>query len=437
MKKLLALLLALALLLVNVAAFAENGDTNPVNDPPAATEGGSEGGSENDPPAGTEGGSEGGSGTDTGSGTGSAAAAPAATAAYEPGTGADAGSDTVGSPRVLAGLQNGGSITLDKVYALTILDNSSRVPYTDIVFETELVGIVNSTADVTEMQKDENLPSVSFTPSQESGKLSGNSYTDPNKITVSFPTYPEVGIYTYTVTEKSDTDKEYAGVTYSDPITMKVTVIRQNNELVIAGVAFRLAGDSTKLGEITNEYKAGGLTVKKQVAGNMGDQNKEFTITVAFQSEKTVNSTIAYTVNGGEEQTIAPSAWSNGETSVEVTLKHGQDAVFTNIPDDVTYTVVENDENNGGAKHVKNSTDEQDNVNAYKVEGEVGAEVDGVKQPPKAITVADNTEEIITNTKDIDIDTGVALDSLPYVLLMALTLAGFVLMTARRRREEY
>ena len=44
----------------------------------------------------------------------------------------------------------------------------------------------------------------------------------------------------------------------------------------------------------------------------------------------------------------------------------------------------------------------------------------------------------ITNTKNSTVDTGIVLDSLPYVLLIAVAVVGVVIFTARKRsHREY
>jgi len=45
-------------------------------------------------------------------------------------------------------------------------------------------------------------------------------------------------------------------------------------------------------------------------------------------------------------------------------------------------------------------------------------------------------EVVVTNYKNITVDTGILLDSAPYVLLLALVGAGIAFMIIRRRRRE-
>ncbi len=353
MKKLLAILLALVLVLVNVAALAE---------------------------------------------------APA----YKPGTGADEGKDTVGSPRLSEPLANGGTITIGKSYTLQILEGA-KLPVTDIAFAAELKSITNSTVTVDDM-KGKDI-SFAFTNPTAETNLSGDTYSAGN-ITITFPTYPEVGVYEYTLTESGS---NYAGLTYSDPITLKVTVVRLEGVLKIAGIAFRT--DTEKLSEITNAYEAGTLEVKKTVTGNMGDRNKPFTIKVTFETDgtATVNSTIGIALTGtaavtteGITDSIPAAKWTSKD--VEFTLKHDDTITFTNVPAGVKYTITETD---------------------YTGEGYDTASID----KPTGTMAHDKIAANVTNNKDMPIDTGIATETAAYVMILALALIGAAMLILRKRED--
>lgn len=391
MKKLLAILLAL--MMVMVSAFALAAGMDPADDPNTGDENQELDGDNNDDnPVITPSGNSGGS--------------------YQPGTGEDKGEDDVGNPRVGSTLANGGSITIGKSYTLQILEGA-KVPGNSISFAATLGSVTDSTVTVADMSGKD--PTFIYTAPAETA-VTGNSYAAGN-ITIQFPTYPEVGVYTYTVEE---TGGAYAGVTYSDDITMKVTVIRVENELKIAGIAFRT--ETEKLGEITNDYEAGTLEVTKTVTGNMGDQNKDFEITVTFTAPegKKVNSTIgiatsdnaAVTKIDGEASTatsIAPWGDATSKT-VTFTLKHTDTITFTNVPAGVGYSVEET---------------------SYTSEGYDAADYENQSGTMAHALVS----ATVTNNKDMTIDTGVTLESGAYMLIMALALAGFVMLKVRRREE--
>lgn len=252
------------------------------------------------------------------------------------------------------------------------------------------------------------IASVSYTAGEAGGE---NAKKD---ITITLPTYTSVGIYTYTFTE---TDGGTAGVTYrSDAITLVVTVIEQNGKVRVAAVHTEKEGE--KSGEFNNVYSAGSLSVKKTVTGIMGDQKKEFTVKVTFTAPEgdTVREAITY-VDGTESKTIAAGNGWTGSKEVEITLKHGETVTFTNIPYGVTYTVVEDDytaQNAGGYDAAVYNFDDSNK---------------------KIDTASENVT--ITNNKGGVVDTGINMDSMPYILMLAVVFMGlFVFFSKKRMMRE-
>lgn len=234
--------------------------------------------------------------------------------------------------------------------------------------------------------------------------------TATKDITITLPEYTSVGIYTYTFSEVvGDT----AGVTYhDDEITLKVTVI-QGADGKIRVAAVHTESDGQKSDDFENVYSAGTLAVSKTVTGNLGDQTKDFIVKVTFTAPqgKVVKEAISYVVDG-ETLTIAPDAWENGVASVDIALKHGETITFTNIPYGVAYTVVENDYTGDGYDAAK-----------YAISDEA-----------KVIDSAADTVAI-TNNKTTDVDTGVVMDSIPYILILAVAAFGIVAIMSKKRYE--
>ncbi len=234
--------------------------------------------------------------------------------------------------------------------------------------------------------------------------------------------WPSVGIYTYDVNQTAGST---ADVSYDNKtLKMKVTVALDENagddaKYYVAFVTTTIADgndDGTtdvKSGSFENTYSAGSLAVTKNVTGNMGDRNKEFNVTVTFTAPegKTVRSTIGYTDNG-EGKTIAPEAWSGNTASASITLKHDETVTFTNIPYGVNYKVVETDYSGEGY----GTSYSVENVNTD------GAVVDSI-----------NETVTITNSKDATVDTGIMLDSLPYVLLLTVCVVCMVAFFVKKR----
>ena len=301
------------------------------------------------------------------------------------------------------------TVTLTKEYKLTNPDTTS--PAETFAFSAlTCTSVTDAAAGVTiDNAPVPTIGNVSYVAGEAGGENAKKS------ITITLPTYTSVGIYTYTFTE---IDGGTAGVTYrSDAITLVVTVIQQDGKMRVAAVHTEGDGEA-KSGEFNNEYSAGSLSVKKTVTGIMGDQEKEFTVKVTFTAPEgdTVREAITY-VDGTETKTIAAGEGWTGSKEVEITLKHNETVTFTNIPYGVTYTVVENDytaEADGGYDAASYNFDDNNKM------------ID---------TASENVT--ITNNKDGDIDTGINMDSMPYILLLAVACMGlFVFFSKKRMMRE-
>ena len=221
---------------------------------------------------------------------------------------------------------------------------------------------------------------------------------------MNLPVYERVGVYTYTLKE---TDNKTAGVAYySKDIKLVVTVIQgEDGKLRVAGVHTEDEG-SDKSDEITNIYSAGTLKVSKTVTGNLGDRDKYFTFKVTLTGEQDKNYADSYAVTGGSYEEN-PTTVKVGEPAV-FHLRHGDTISISNLPYGVTYTVEE-------------TAAEADGYTTEKT-GDSGR-----------ICSAEATAAF-TNTKEGHIDTGIKLDSLPYILVFAGALALAVIMVIRKRR---
>lgn len=258
-------------------------------------------------------------------------------------------------------------------------------------------------------------------------EVTGNT---KQKLVINVPAYSKVGVYHYTITENAGNTQ---GVTYTtDAVNVSVLVEYDYTDEDGDGYGLKATiGVTNAAGEgegelkhdtFTNTYSLGSLTVSKEVAGNLASQSQEFAIDVTFTSDQPVLSTITC----GDGQTITSANWTQAESvytaKVTVKLIHGQDVTFNNIPAGVTYTVVEQ------AKH------EAPDPNGSNPE--TGYTVTYADEKSAGTITADTVDTVkVVNTKGTTVNTGVVLDSLPYVLLIAVAAVAVVLFTVRKRRN--
>ena len=255
----------------------------------------------------------------------------------------------------------------------------------------------------------ENAPVPTITSVSYAAGEAGSD-TKTKEIVITLPEYAGVGKYTYTFNE---VDNKTAGVTYfGSTITLYVTVIQDEaGKLRVAGVHTEESGKA-KSNAFTNTYSAGELDVTKTVKGIMGDQTKPFSFTVVFTAPegKTVKSAIKYTLAGNEQTELN---FADGENTLSVTfeLKHGQAANFDNIPAGVTYKVTETDYSADGY--------------TTTMSGDEGT-----------ISTTLATAAFV-NTKDGDVDMGITLDSVPFILMLVICAGAAVLFVTKRRSVEF
>ena len=242
---------------------------------------------------------------------------------------------------------------------------------------------------------------------------SAAAYTSDASVGITNYEQCALGVYTYKITENAGTT---AGVNYvATPVYLNVTVLVHDgsDDHYVAAIHYTDAMTGNKVGSTQNSYDAGTLNVRKLVTGNMGDTSKDFTFTVKFEavSGRSIKSAITYSVAGGTTQTVGTS------NEVTITLKHDQTATFTNVPYDVTYTVTE--------------TQDTNYETTYQVNGATA--VSGLVATDAMDTATENV--VFTNNRETEVDTGITLDSLPFVLILAVCAGAVVLFVIKRRNS--
>lgn len=278
------------------------------------------------------------------------------------------------------------------------------------------------------------LPTITSIAYAEGNATMDGTGTGTKTATITLPTYTAVGVYTYKFHEVTPATKT-AGVSYkpeSEDLFLVVSVVQDgNNNPRVAAVhcegahAVGTYGTAPKTDTFTNTYSSGTLTVSKTVTGNLGDRTKKFDVTVTFTAAEgeQINSTIKYSGNTGSDYTTEATVQNN---TVTLHIKHGDEVTFTNIPAGVSYTVAEADYTAAGAGESKG------------YDAAIYANSDDSTKTSTgggSITAGDADTVGITNNKALTIDTGITLETLPYVLVLAAAVVGAALLIARRHRQ--
>lgn len=158
------------------------------------------------------------------------------------------------------------------------------------------------------------------------------------------------------------------------------------------------------------------LTVSKTVTGKLGDTNKAFTFTITKADGTAVN--IASANIEISEADRAKVEWlDNGK----FTLKDGASITFKNLPSG-EYKIVEDDYI--GEK--------------YETSWQIGTDGKVYEKNRTATVTIGTTEQTVhfTNHRTLEPDLGVLLDTLPYIVILAVVAGGVALLMLRKRRKE-
>lgn len=161
------------------------------------------------------------------------------------------------------------------------------------------------------------------------------------------------------------------------------------------------------------------LVIKKLVEGDSADKTKDFTFKLTFTKASTddqgtfvgqVGST-SYTFENGKEKTI--------------TLHHDQSLVFDNLPAGTRYKLVES-----GSQGYKATASYNENGVIRNQTGTASADF-----TQTSILVGEKpNDNTITNSLPDVTPTGLLIDNLPFILMIGLGLAGFVVLSKKRRQ---
>lgn len=194
------------------------------------------------------------------------------------------------------------------------------------------------------------------------------------------------------------------------------------------------------------------VTITKQVTGLLGDTNKEFTFNVSI------------TQKNGADCSAGVKAWK-GNTEVSLsrfTLKHNETVTLENVPIGATITVTEvnpGDHYTVSANGKAGVEDASGNVTftyvavantptttandtgeaalmLLSMDEDTAVDADGDAVAYDDGTTVDNNQIIITNHCTLKPDTGVLLDTLPYIVILAVVAGGVALLMLRKHRKE-
>lgn len=163
------------------------------------------------------------------------------------------------------------------------------------------------------------------------------------------------------------------------------------------------------------------LTISKTVTGLLGDQHRAFTFQIVDKDDKPVVLTernIEKTVDNLTEEDKAKVGLVGNGTDGKFTLVSGASITLKNLPSG-EYKVIE------------------DTVVGYDTSWKLGESGELHEKSVEATVAVQGTAQTIafTNHATLIPDTGVLLDTLPYIVILAVVVGGGILLMLRKRRK--
>ena len=161
------------------------------------------------------------------------------------------------------------------------------------------------------------------------------------------------------------------------------------------------------------------LAVKKVVSGETADKSKDFTFKLTFTKASTETS---QSITGKIGETSKTFVYGQETT---ITLRHDQSLVFDTIPAGTRYKLVET-----GSQGYTASAAYKENGASKNQAGTVSTNFTQdsilVGEKPNDNTITNSLPDVTT--------TGLLIDNLPFILMIGLGLAGFVVLSKKRRQ---
>lgn len=225
----------------------------------------------------------------------------------------------------------------------------------------------------------------------------------------------------------------YEGTSLKDSYTSCDVISRWS---IDDGSKTETSGDSDSVENVTltkgkttvvtfnNSYSSStSITISKTVTGNMADVNKEFTFQAYLtKSDESVDFPEAVS---GDTYTVSTTA--EGQSVATFTLKHDGSITIDDIPYGVKVVVKEIEPTGYTPSYQINSGGDELDPISGKMSETLTATVD---------SIAGEVIFAFTNEKEVKIDAGILLDSMPYVVILAAVVAGGTFYFVRKKKED-
>ena len=254
------------------------------------------------------------------------------------------------------------------------------------------------------------------------------------KVDFSGVTFRVPGVYRYVITEEelADSVSVKADITNDENTErfLDVYVVNGENGLEIANCVLLTEAvrpdpdgkyNTEKSAGYVNKYKTYELSLTKEVTGDMADMSEEFDFTVEFTGP--ANATFTYAI-GDETGTQTVTLDDQGKATLKDVVKLNNTTgsfIVKGLPSNVTYKITENINANEGY------------TTSYAIDGKDA--ISGTEFANTETMGKQDHEVKFTNSRVAITPTGIILNIMPYVLMVALAaVLGFLFL--RRKKHD-
>jgi len=233
-----------------------------------------------------------------------------------------------------------------------------------------------------------------------------------------------VGLFSYIIDEK---DPGVSGAVIDNErykVQVLVTYVQNpdgsySTDTEVSQVVVSKNSDPTvKVDTVVNVYTVSNLTIQKEVTGNLSREDEEFTIKLSFSSSRAIETDIVMPDGKVVEfQQDSPDSMYYCTATITLSAQDGP-VTITGIPANVCVTVSEPD-------------CEPYSLESYSVDGVSSTDA------PVITMGADDVSVVITNNYETEIDTGISLDSLPYIIVLAAAGCGAAWFFIKKRQAAF
>lgn len=248
-------------------------------------------------------------------------------------------------------------------------------------------------------------------------------------VTYSVSKPAEYGSYVYKIKETTGENKNitydegeiYVVVNYlvEEGVEKLTTALcnKPKNEDDAATTAEDTEGNDGKNDQFVNTYITDSFTVTKTISGNAANKNDKFVVQVSFTATANLeNLDMKYLSNaeGATEKSVGiDKLVKDTPATMQITIGDNETITFTNVPYGVTVEI---------AEQKQSDKEDMNNYTASYTNQTIDIDAEHDVRDMK-----------INNDKSILIPTGVYVDYIPYVVLLAVAVLGLVAFVVKRR----